>query len=137
MIFDNSIGVRVHFPMKGDCTMDLNQVVTGVTLTKACSIKADADSVDSKTVNLRIKFDGVTLQDVFAKAVQSVVIQWQNGPGRKQFSSWKANQTIDVEFKAPGRTTVDPEAAMVARLATMTAEERAQFIADLMAKAAK
>lgn len=83
--------------------MDMNEVVKGVNLTKACSIKADKDSNESKTVTLNIKFDGVTLRDVFAKAVSSAIIQWQNGPGRTKFTTWKHGQVVNVDFKAPGR----------------------------------
>ena len=41
--------------------MDLNldQIVDNVVLTKVCSIKADADSTESKQVTLKIKFDNI------------------------------------------------------------------------------
>jgi hypothetical protein len=83
--------------------MNMNEVVKGIVLSKACSIKPDKDSTESKTVTLSIKFEGVTLQSVFDKAVSSAVIQWQNGPGRTKFDEWKHGQVVVVEFKAPGR----------------------------------
>ena len=83
--------------------MDLNQLVSNVVLAKVCSIKPDKDSDTSKSITLKVKFDGVTLKDVFAKALSSAVIQWQNGPGRNGFDKWTNNQVVNVDFKAPGR----------------------------------
>ena len=105
--------------MKGVFTMmNMNEVIVGVTLTKACSIKADADSTESKVVNLRVKFDGAQLGDVFAKALSSAVIAWQNGVGRKGFDTFKAGQIVDVQFSAPAaRAQVDPVDAILAAAA--------------------
>jgi len=83
--------------------MDINEMVKGIALTKTCSIKPDKDSSNSKTVTLNIKFDGIPLTAVFDKAVSSAVIQWQNGPGRSKFDTWKHGQVVDIDFKAPGR----------------------------------
>lgn len=93
--------------------MDLNQVIKDVVLTKTCSIKPFKDSPDSKSITLRVKFDGVTLQSVFDKAVSGSVIQWQNGPGRKNYDGWEDRQTVDITFSAPGRTAIDPIAALI------------------------
>jgi len=118
--------------------MELTEVVENVTLTKVCSIKPDKDSDESKSITLNVKFDGVTLSDVFAKAVSSAVIQWQNGPGRKQFDSWEHNGKVDIDFKAPGKAPqVDPETAMVAKLKGMTADEQKAYIENVLAKAIK
>ena len=117
--------------------MNLNEVITNVTIAKACSIKPVKDSTESKTVTVRVKFDGVTLQSVFNKAVSSAIIQWQNGPGRKSFDRLKNGQTVDIQFVAPGRTTIDPETAMVALLQTMTEEEKLAYLEKLVAKASK
>lgn len=84
-----------------ESNVDMNQVVTGVTLVKACSIKADKDSNEHKTINVKIKFDGTTMQSVFNKAVAGAVIQWQNGPGRNGFDKWVNGQTVEISFKAP------------------------------------
>jgi len=109
-------------------SINLNEVVNGVVLNKSCSIKADGDSTESKTINLRVKFDGVTLDGVFQKAVAQTVIQWQNGPGRKKFDEWTNGQTVTIEFKSPGRTQVDPASSMVSLWAKMTADERESFM---------
>jgi len=94
--------------------MDLKQVIKGVTLTKVCSIKADKDSAESKSITLKVNFDGVPLQGVFDKAMSSTVIQWQNGPGRSKFDTWSDKQVVEIDFKSPAKTTVDPIAAIVA-----------------------
>ena len=93
--------------------MELNQTISNVTLSKVCSIKPFKDAPDSKAITVRIKFDGSTLQSVFDKAVAGSVIQWQNGPGRKGYDGWTDKQTIEIDFKAPGRTQVDPKTAMI------------------------
>ena len=80
---------------------NLSEKVTGIKLEKVCTIKADKDSKESKAVTLKVDFDGVTLQDVFTKALAGVVIQWQNGPGRKNFTKWQDKQVVEVSFKAP------------------------------------
>ena len=101
--------------MKGDVTMiNMNEVITGITLSKACSFKADADSTESKTVTLRIKFDGATLKGVFDKAVAGTVIQWVNGVGRKKYDTFKPNQIVDVTFTSPASTQIDPMEALIA-----------------------
>jgi len=97
----------------GGDIMDLNQTVDNVTLSKVCSIKADADTDEKKSITLKVKFDGSTLQSVFDKAVAGAVIQWQNGPGRKGFNEWTDKQTVSIDFKAPGRTQIDPKTAMI------------------------
>lgn len=113
--------------------MTMTDTITNVVLAKVCSIKPDGDSTDKKAITLRVKFDGVTLADVFSKAVSGAVIQWQNGPGRKHFDKWTNNQTIDIDFKAPGKApTIDPEVAVRARLAAMSPEMREAYIADLL-----
>ncbi len=124
--------------MKGETTMiNMNEVIANVTLTKVCSIKADKDSDNSKQINLKVKFDGATVQSVFNKALAGTVIQWQNGVGRKNFDTYKANQVVEVQFTAPASTTVDPETAMVAKLQSMTSTEQAAYLKELMSKAAK
>ena len=114
--------------------MDLTQKVEGVVLTKVCSIKADADSKESKQITLKVKFDGVVLNDVFMKAVSGAVVQWQNGPGRKHFDKWVDKQIVNIDFKAPARMPqVDPEEAVKAKLRTFeTKEEKLAYIDSLM-----
>ena len=81
--------------------INMNEVVNGIVLSKSCSIKPDKDSTSSKTVNLRVKFDGTTIGAVFQKALSQAVIQWQNGQGRKNFDTYSNNQTVNIEFKSP------------------------------------
>ena len=94
--------------------MDLNTIVKNVTLTKVCSISPDKDSPDTKQITIKVKFDNVPLQGVFDKAISQTVIQWQNGPGRKKFDQWNNNQVVEVNFKSPARTTIDPMAQLLA-----------------------
>lgn len=115
--------------------LKMTDVITGVTLLKVCSIKAFEGATDSKSITLKVGFEGVTLGDVFTKALSSAVIQWQNGPGRKQFTTWKNNQVIEIQFKSPGKVTVDPETAMVAKLQAMSPAEQVKYLQELAAKA--
>ena len=117
--------------------INLKEIVSNVTISKACSLKADKDSAEFKQVTLKVKFDGITLQSVFDKALAGAVIQWQNGPGRKNFDKWANGQVIEIQFSAPGRNTVDPEMAMVAKLQTMTPKEQVQYLKELAARASK
>lgn len=93
--------------------MDLNQLVKNVVLTKVCSISPDKDSDDSKQITLKVKFDNVPLQGVFDKAIAQTVIQWQNGPGRKKFDTWRNGQVVEVNFKSPARAMIDPKQALI------------------------
>ena len=123
--------------MKGENVMAINmmEVVANVTLSKVCSIKADKDSTESKNINLKVKFDGATIQSVFDKAVAGAVIQWQNGVGRKQFDTFKNNQTVEIQFSAPAsRTAIDPEQAMITKLQSMNDEEQIAYLKELVAK---
>lgn len=115
--------------------MNMNESITNVTLTKICNIKPFKNALDSKQVTLAVKYDGLTIGDVFAKALRSDVISWQNGPGRKGYDNLMDKSTVNVSAKAPGVVTVDPETAMVAMLLTMTPEEREAKIQELVAKA--
>ena len=139
MFFDNLINELTLVKLfNGGFTMNLNEIITNITLTKVCSIKPDKDSDESKNITLRIKFDGATLQSVFDKAVSGAVIQWQNGIGRKNFDTFKPNQIVDVQFNAPAsRTAIDPETAMIAKLKSMTPNEQAAYLKELATKAVK
>ena len=116
--------------------MNMNQSITGITLTKVCNIKPFKGATDSKQVTLAVKYDGLTIGDVFAKALRSDVISWQNGPGRKGYDTLVDKSTVNISAKAPGATTVDPETAMVAKLMSMSAEEQVTYLKELAAKAA-
>ena len=116
--------------------MNMNESITGITLTKVCNIKPFKGATESKQVTLAIKYDGLTIGDVFAKALRSDVISWQNGPGRKGYDDLIDKSTVNVNAKAPGAATVDPETAMVAKLIAMTPEEQKTYLQELAKKAA-
>jgi hypothetical protein len=106
--------------------INMNEIITGVKLSKVCSIKADKDSTDSKQINLVVKFDGATLSSVFDKAVAGAVIAWQNGVGRKHFDNYKNGQAVEIQFVAPAsKAQIDPMDALIAnaKAANMTPEQ--------------
>jgi len=115
--------------------MDMNQIITDTTLTKICKIKPFKGAKESKQVTLAISYNGLTLSDVFTKALRTDVISWQNGPGRKGYDLLVDKSTVKVSAKAPGATTVDPETAMVAKLLAMSPSEQASYLKELMSKA--
>ena len=116
--------------------MDMNQVVVGVTLSKVVGV-SEYKGGPKKTVTVRMKYDGLTMQDVFLKALDKDVISWQ-ALARKGFGKLVDKGVVEVEAKAPGKAPqVDPEEAMVAKLASMSSEEQATYFADLMEKASK
>ena len=114
--------------------MDLNQTVQNVTLEKICSIKPYKGAKETKQINLEVSFDGATLRDVFLKALSAVVIQWQNGTGRKNFDKWKNGQRVKIEFKAPSAIYTSPEEALLSKLASMDPKERAKYKKTLLDK---
>jgi len=118
--------------------MNMTEVIANVTLTKVCSIRADEDSTEKKTIVLKVKFDGVTLASVFDKAMSGTVIAWANGVGRPKFDTFKHGQTVEIQFSAPAaKAQIDPEVAMVMKLQTMTLDEQKVYLAEMIKKAAK
>jgi hypothetical protein len=118
--------------MKGETTMNMNEVIVNVKLGKVCSIKADKDSTESKSINLMVKFDGATLASVFDKAVSGAVIAWQNGVGRKNFDTFKPNQTVEIQFTAPAaRAQMDPMDALLANAKAANMTPEAYLMAEL------
>jgi hypothetical protein len=112
--------------MKGIKTMNMNEVIANVKLSKVCSIRADVDSTEKKNINLIVKFDGAILSSVFDKAVSGAVIAWQNGVGRKNFDTFKNNQTVEIQFVAPAsKAQVDPMEVIIAsaKASGMTVEQ--------------
>ena len=117
--------------------MDLNEIITDITMTKVCSIKVDKESKVSKIINLKVKFDGASLSSVFDKALAGAVIQWQNGVGRKRFDTYKPNQVVEIQFSAPARrSAIDPETAMIIKLQSMSSAEQKEYIASMIKVAA-
>jgi|LGVF01.2.fsa_nt_gb hypothetical protein len=117
--------------------MNMNEGIKSVTLTKVCNIRPFKGATDSKQITLAVKYDGLTLNDIFAKALRQDVISWQNGPGRKGYDDLIDKSTVNVSAKAPGAVTVDPETAMVAKLMSMTPEEQKVELQRLQELAAK
>src|SRR3990172_8684202 len=110
--------------------MNMNEVITNVTLTKVVSVSPDNESKKEgtkKTVTLKMKYDGLTLADVFQKALKDDVISWANGAaGRKNFDKLVDKSTIEVSAKSPGSgPQMDPIDAMIAsaKAANMTVED--------------
>ena len=90
----------------------------------ACSIKADADSTESKTLTLDVEFNQVTLAELLGPAMKSIRIAWQNGPGRKGFENWTNGQHIAVDAKHPGKSPEDPKALLNKMLAKGLTKEQ-------------
>lgn len=114
--------------------IDLNIVITGVKLSKVCSVRPDKDSLESKNITVECTFDGAPLRSVFDKALAQEVIRLQNTKLRKDFDKLVNNQVYKIQFAAPMKTTVDPEAAMIAMLQGMSVEDRDKKIAELLSK---
>jgi len=98
--------------------INLNEVVEGITLTKVISVSPDEDSKKAgikKQVTIKMRYDGLTLNDIFQKALKEDIIQWQNGSsGRKNFDNIKDKQTIEVSAKSPGGAPqISPEDAFL------------------------
>jgi len=117
--------------------MDLDAKITDVKLTKVCSITPFEGAGESKQVTLEVNYEGLTLGDVFTKALGADVIKWQNGSGgRKNFDNLNSGQVVKISAKAPGvKPQVDPETAMVNKLAGMSEKEREEYIVEMLAKA--
>jgi len=122
--------------------MDLKQIVKGVTLTKNISVSSDEDSKKqgiSKTVALKVKYDGLTLEDVFLKALDKDVVSWQNGSGgRKNYDNLVDKGVVNVDAKAPGKAPqVDPEEAVASMLSGMDEDEQQEYFKKLLGLAKK
>jgi hypothetical protein len=113
--------------------IDLTAKLDGVKRTKACTISSDKERSDSKVVHLTVDFTGATIEDVVNKVMSSLVISFQNN-SRSKFEKIIDKSSIEVHFKVPSKIQVDPEEAMLVRLAAMTPEARAAKIAELTAK---
>ena len=122
-------------------TINMNEIISNVKLSKVCSIKADKDSDESKNINLVVKFDGAVLSSVFDKAVSGAVIAWQNGVGRKNFDTYKNNQTVEIQFTAPAsRVPLNPILQKIYEVVNKlmpnaTDEEKVAYLESLKPKA--
>ena len=68
-----------------------------------CSIRPYKGASEQKTITLNVHLDNVPIKDVVTKALRSVVISWQNGPGRSKFNTWKDHGTVNIDFVSPGK----------------------------------
>ena len=105
--------------------IDLNEIVSGIVLSKSFTVSQDEDTKDEGiTLHATLKFEGVSLRSVFDAAVAPKVIQKQ-GYIRKHWSEFKDGQHIVIEFKAPAKSSVDPldHAIAMAAAAGLSIEE--------------
>ena len=122
--------------------INMNEVVVGVTLTKTLSVSPDNEAKREgikKTFIVRMKYDGLTFADVFAKALKSDIVSMQNGSGpgsRKNYDKLVNRQVVEVSAKSPGAgAQIDPETAMITKLQAMKPEEQVAYLKELAAKA--
>lgn len=111
-------------------SINMSEIVANVTLTKVVSVSPDSDGKKDgtkKTITLKMKYDGLTLADIFAKALKDDVISWQNGSGgRKNFDKLTNHQVIEVSAKSPGSgPQQDPMDSIIAsaKAANMSVEQ--------------
>jgi hypothetical protein len=108
-------------------------VISGFSITKACKVSPDEESKKagvSKTVFLRFTLNGVTVRGILDKAINSAVIAWQT-KGRKQYTELKDGSTIEVNFSAPGRSTVNAKEAFTSEFASATPARQLELIEEL------
>jgi hypothetical protein len=95
--------------------INMNEIITGVVLSKVCSISPDNEAKkagDKKHINLKVKFDGALVSAIFDKALAGTVITWANGPGRNNYDKWANNQVVEIAFISPAsKATESPEDA--------------------------
>jgi hypothetical protein len=123
---------------------DMNMTIEGITLSELRTVSPDEDAKKEgikKTITLRIKYDGLTLKDVFAKAFKSDVVSWQNGgAGRKNYDNIVDKSVIEISAKAPGAGPQEnPMDAMIreARAAGVDPKDEKAFAAYIIAEMKK
>ena len=98
----------------------------------AGSMKPDGDSTESKKFTLKVKLANVPVEAIINKALEPTKIQWVNGVGRKHFDTYTNNQTIEIDFKSPGRApqlTAMEQFRIDARAAGVDVEDKAALTA--------
>lgn len=92
-----------------------NAVIDTFTLDKVCSFKADKDSDESKTVTLRVKYQGATIRTLAQSTLgQGVVVKYQNGRARKDYTKIADRSVVEINWAAPATAPqVDPKTAML------------------------
>lgn len=100
----------------------------------AASFKHDGGMSESerKQVTLNVKFEGVTIQDmVNALGGQGLVVKWVNA-NRKNYASIANRSIIDVDFKRPGKTFIDPKVAVLAEASALSPKEQQKYIENMI-----
>jgi hypothetical protein len=83
-------------------------------------------TTEGLSVTLRFKMDKTPVSEVVQSSLKDKRINKQIGL-REHASEYKSGQIVTVDYKG-GRTTVDPESAMAAKLAAMSDTERAAYL---------
>ena len=93
-----------------------NTAIETFTLSKTCSVREDKDTDTPKTVHLKIKFEGATVNSLAQSCLgQGCVVKWQNGRARKEFTKLVNNQTVEIDWASPATAPqVDPKTALLA-----------------------
>ena len=84
--------------------MDMNEIIKGVKLTKVFQVSPDEDSKKtgiSKQVTVEMSYEGLTIKDIFTKALSHDIIPLQ-AELRKSYSSLVDRSTIKRSAKSPG-----------------------------------
>ena len=106
-----------------DTSIKLNNVIR----LKTCKLTPFKGATESKTVTLEIEYDGLTIEDILAKAVKGDVIDWQNGSGgRKNYDKLVDKSTIKIKASTPGSMPlIDPIISIIqaASAAKMSIED--------------
>ena len=123
---------------------NLKDKVQGVTLSKTIQVSPDEDSKKAgihKTIILKVKYDELTLEDVFLKALDKDVVSWQNGSGgRKNYVNLVDKSTIVVNAKSPGKAPeIDPmdKFLMEARATGVDVEDKVEMSEYIMKRLGK
>jgi len=102
---------------------------------KAFRIKPFKESTESKQCSVELTIPkGVTFRDLAFSVLSSEVIKTQNS-NRSKYDKLVDGQVFKRTFKVPG-TQIDPEQAMIAKLAGMTPEEWKVYFQELESKLA-
>lgn len=112
-----------------------NYIVSG-SMSATCRYSADLESKKAgitKSATLVFKFTSVQLTAILLKALRPQIIAWQNGFAREHYDVLEDGMTVNLDFKAPATMPVDHKAAVKAELATLDAEARKAYLAELMA----
>lgn len=115
---------------------NVGEVVVNGSWTIGFSIKAEQGSKDVKTGTLKFNFQSVPLESIIQSSLKDKRINWQVG-ARTKFETLVDGSVVEITYGNATRVTVDPEVAMMNRLAAMTPEARDKWFADARAKASK